>query len=76
MCLDFARIYATVSDTFCIAHVHYSNSGCGKREKANKFWSIVMPEKEAPVTGTALRATGPALADSWQGVPSVHYCVT
>ena len=35
--------------------IDYS-SGCGKRE-AKKIWTVVTPEKAAPVTGTALRAT-------------------
>ena len=41
------------------------NSGCGKRE-AHKNWSMVVPEKAAPVTGTTLRSTGRVPADSRQ----------
>ena len=42
-----------------------TNSGCGKREARNN-WSMAIPEKAAPVTGTALRTTGPMPADSQQ----------
>ena len=43
----------------------YAKSGCEKRE-VRRNWSMVISEKVAPVTGTALRTTGPALADSRQ----------
>ena len=39
-------------------------------------WFMVTPEKEAPVTGTTLRTTGPVLTDSRQWTPSVRICVT
>ena len=44
----------------CLLH---TNSGRGKRE-AHNSWSMVKPEKTAPVTGTTLRTTGPVPADS------------
>ena len=54
-------IYCIVSDTLCITHVHcplYINNGCGKRE-AHINWSMVIPYKAAPITGTinTLRTT-------------------
>ena len=44
--------------------LHHNNSGCGKRE-AHNSWSMVKPEKTAPVTGTTL-STGPVPTDSRQ----------
>ena len=44
--------------------------GVGK-ERDNKNWSMVKPEKAAPVTGTALRNTGPMQVDTRQREPSV-----
>ena len=43
----------------------HTNSGCGKSE-AHINWSMVIPEKIAPVTGNTLRSTGPIPADSRQ----------
>ena len=40
----------------------HTNCGCGKKG-AYKNWPMVKPGKAAPVTGTALRTTGPVLAD-------------
>ena len=56
---SFASVYG---------HVHYqvhTSSGCEKREAHNK-WSMVKPEKAAPVTGTTLRTTVPAPSASRQ----------
>ena len=45
--------------------------GDGK-ERRIKNWSMVKPEKAAPViTGTALRTTGPVPVDSRQWAPSI-----
>ena len=43
----------------------YTNSGGVKRE-VHKNWSIVIPEKAAPVTGTTLMTPGPVPVDSRQ----------
>ena len=43
----------------------HTNSGCGKRE-AHINWSMVTCKMAAPVTGTALRTTGPVPEDSRQ----------
>ena len=57
---------STFSDTFCITHVDYIPSvGVGK-EGPRINWSMGIPEKTAPVTGTTLRTTGPVPADSRQ----------
>ena len=40
-----------------------------------KSWSMVIPVKATPVTGTILRTAGPVPADSGQGTPSVRKCV-
>ena len=45
--------------------LHTNDTGCGKIE-AHKNWSMVKPEKVAPVTGITLRTTGPVAANSWQ----------
>ena len=50
----------TTTTTTCPLH---TNRECGKRE-AHITWSMVKPEKTAPVTGTTLRTTGPVPADS------------
>ena len=55
--------------TFCtsIIHNHYipiSTVGVGKERHIN--WSMAIPEKAAPITGTTLRTTGPVPADSRQ----------
>ena len=50
---------------YSIAHVHCTNSGCGKSE-AYKNWSTVIPQKAAPVTQNTLRTTGHVPADSRQ----------
>ena len=70
----YIHLYTAV-DTFCIACVHWTSSGCGKRE-AHKKWYMEIPEKATPVTGTILRTTGPVPADSRQGTPSVRDCAT
>ena len=48
----------------CYRPLHI-NSGRGKRE-AHLDWSIVIPEKVAPVTRTTVRAIGLVPADSRQ----------
>ena len=50
---------STDSDIYtCVLHMpNFTNSGYGRRE-VHKNWSIVILEKAAPVTGTALRTTG------------------
>ena len=35
-------------------------------KEVHKSWSMAIPEKAAPVTGTTLRITGPVPADSRQ----------
>ena len=40
--------------------------GVEKEREANISWSMVKPEKAAPVTQTTLRTTGPVPADSRQ----------
>ena len=46
--------------------IHFSTKGrCEKRE-VHKNWSVVKPEKAAPITGTTLGTAGPVLADSRQ----------
>ena len=40
----------------------HNSSGCGKRE-AHINWSMVIPEKAAPVTRTTLRTAGPVPVD-------------
>ena len=62
------RLDYTVSDTYCIARVHYHYvlyRGCGRIE-AHNDWSMVIPEKAAPVIETTLRTTGSVPADSRQ----------
>ena len=41
--------------------------------EAQKNWSMVKPEKAAPITGTTLRVTSIAPADSRQLTSSVRY---
>ena len=58
----------TASDTSSASHTstQHTSSGIGKRE-AHKNWSMVIPAKEASLTGTTtLRITGPVTADSRQ----------
>ena len=43
----------------------HTNSWCGKRQ-AHKMWSMVIPEKAAPVIGTTSSTTGPVPVDSRQ----------
>ena len=63
------------SDLFCIAHAHFIPIvGVGEEGCIN--WSVVMPKKAAPVTGTTRRTIGPVPADSRQWAPSVRNCVT
>ena len=66
---DNLRGNVTVSDTLCTTYAHcfvpLVFEGCGKSEAYNKR-STVRPETAAPVTGTALRTTGPAPAASQQ----------
>ena len=53
------------SDTYCryrTCPTSCLESGCGERE-ARINWSMVKPEKTAPVTGTTFRTTGPVPAD-------------
>ena len=45
--------------------ITYQSMGVGKRG-AYKNWSMVAPEKTAPITGTTLRIPAPAPADSRQ----------
>ena len=66
------RTHINAPDNFCITHVimsttyqYSSNSGCGERE-AQTNWSMVIPEKAAPVTRNALRTTGSVPADTRQ----------
>ena len=51
------------------------NSGCGKKE-AHVIWSMVIPEKTAPVIGITSRTIGPVPADSRQSTPSVRNCAS
>ena len=63
---DFSLEYfLTVSHmSSCPLHTTYRiNIGSGKRE-AHINWSMVVPEKVAPVTGTTLRTTGCVPANS------------
>ena len=46
-----------------LLYIMYQNSGCEKKE-AHINWSMVIPEKVAPVTGTTLETIGPVPADS------------
>ena len=66
---SFLKFVRQVNIAFCTCMVMSIPivycSGCGKRE-ALKYWFLVIPEKAAPVTGTTLRTTGPAPADSPQ----------
>ena len=71
-CLGYF-VHHMTHDT-CSLHTN-SISGSGKRE-AHKNWSLVKPEKAAPVTGTTLRTTDPVPTDSRQGTPSVRNRVT
>ena len=55
---------ARADETYVRTCPLHTNSGSRKRE-AHINWCMV-PEKAAPVTGTALSTTGPLLADSQQ----------
>ena len=46
-----------MSTTLHTNSTNSTNSGCGERE-AHKIWSMVIPEKAAPVTRTALASLG------------------
>ena len=64
----------------CDDHTYYipgtTNSRCGKRE-AHINWSMVIPEKAAPATGTtALRTTGPPLWWRTLGSERHWYAIT
>ena len=73
---DSASSKCITPPIFYVAHVStVPEVGVGK-ERRRKNWSMVIPEKAAPVIGTTLRTTDPAPADSRQGTPSVSNCVT
>ena len=59
--LTFSRF--PPSDTFCLAHAHFILIivGVGKERHTLIVHSMVKADKEAPVTGTTLRTTGPVL---------------
>ena len=61
--------YSAICDDHTYIHTYilqvHTISGCGKRE-AHDNCSIVKTEKATPVTETALKTTGPALAASRQ----------
>ena len=53
-------LVASGTDTVILSTYYplHANNGSGKRE-ARIDWSMVIPDKAAPVTGTTLRTTGP-----------------
>ena len=58
-------LYRPPIQSFCVAHVYYIPIvDVGKERRTN--WSMVIPAEVAPVTGIALRTTGPEQADPRQ----------
>ena len=62
--ISFFSIIACTSPILSTCPLH-TNRGCGKKE-AHTNWSMVIPEKKAPVTAITLRTTDPVPADSRQ----------
>ena len=63
--------------TVCMTHVlKITNSGCGKKRGARNSWSMVIPEKAAPVPGPDLTRGILALSRQTLGDERHRYAIT